>query len=208
MRSKDEKLTGWFPITEIHAVFPRLTERTLRKKAAAAQERREEWVKLEQLDEFPYQRWMIDTDSPVFQDWREQIERRESDPFADTDDDPYASPWLPALQFGTGIALIQMEESPSCRDIWPELCQWLSEMGVCVFWNTLADDKRGTWQWRWGALSGSGHASEASAILAALQTKIAQGENAISKSVMQSSDHNAGGFFSGPPPFARKRWPF
>src|SRR5205807_1239002 len=162
MRTKNEELTGWCPVTEIHAALPRLAESTLRKKAAAAQKRGEEWVKLEQLDEFPYQRWMIDTDSLVFQHWREQIEQSVRDPFENTNDDPYASPWLPALQFGTGIALVQMEESPSCRDIWPELCQWLSEMGVCVFWNTLADNKQGTWQWRWGGLSGSGYASEAS----------------------------------------------
>ena len=208
MLNNVKELTGWHTIAEINAALPQLSVSSLKTKATAAQKRKEKWVTLEHLEKFPYQRRIIDTDSPAFQQLLQQVEARNYDPFEDESFGifPYSERSVLPFSLSESQAVMQMEESSSCREIWPELCQWLSEQGVCVFWNTLADDDKGTWQWHWDSLSGNGYTSEASAILAAIQAKVEQGEHAIALQAIRTPDIRSS-FFSEPPPApGKKRW--
>jgi hypothetical protein len=60
------------------------------------------------------------------------------------------------------------------RETWPQLCQWLADMGLVVYVNALTTEPN--WRWFWDGASGSGYATATDAITAALQHRLLFGE--------------------------------
>jgi hypothetical protein len=117
-------------------------------------------------------------------------------------------PSAPSFAFLNPFAL----PAPDIVHTWPQLCSWLTEQGLCIFYNALSEQGTASWQWQWGDLSGNGCISIEDALLSALQEKLAYLEElAIEKDEALDSLEEQLAPKEGEAPETRpvrRKWPF
>jgi hypothetical protein len=163
-------LHGWVTLVEVSEALG-IPYDTIRRVARKAYAQQQDWVK-----RAPYPmatsplRWLVNTNHELYrshaQCWLERVkpecaasEHASSRKRHDQKTVPVSHTTKEAHTPGTDV-----------RETWPKLCQWLADWGLVVYVNTLMTEP--DWRWLWDGASGSGYATAADAITAALQDRL------------------------------------
>ena len=172
-----KQLTGWHTITEIRDALD-IPYEPIRRIVKHASRNEETWVKMAKLP----RRWLIDTESEGFQRLLQEcafyIQKLDQTEVPELPDFPPDFPFLFESAPSAPCSPLSPSQSHTIEvqstSYWPALRQWLRDEGVLIFSNIL--DDKGDWQWAWGELVGDGCENVDSAILMALQAKVAYAE--------------------------------
>lgn len=168
-----QHLTGWHTVTEVSLALA-VPSHNVRRFFMHVYHNGEASV---QMAENP-RRLLIDTESECYQQFVQQHGQQEQMPTT-------------ADAFSAGGSSL----SQSLVLNWSALRQWLTEEGVLIFFNVLAEEPH--WQWQWKQQTGEGYGTIEDAVLAALQARMARTEEEVDSPAQEEAQ---------PIPTARLFW--